>query len=119
MVLAGKEDYTIVSSARVLPAALSNLLVSGYRGVDGVNQAGGFCRIRLLYEGRVQGVGFRYRVSTIAKCVPVAGYVRNLPDGRVELVVEGGQEDVEDFLEQIRLAMKGLVERETRPKSLN
>ena len=40
---------------------------------------------RIFYEGGVQGVGFRYTVKQIASGYDVAGWVRNLPDGRVEL----------------------------------
>jgi acylphosphatase len=53
---------------------------------------------RVLYSGRVQGVGFRYTARGLARGRPVAGYVRNLPDGRVELAAEGAAEAVDDFL---------------------
>ena len=46
-------------------------------------------RRRLIYQGRVQGVGFRYTVASIARRFPVTGYVKNLPDGNVELAVDG------------------------------
>ena len=69
-------------------------------------------RLRQVYEGRVQGVGFRYRVSTIAGRLPVTGYVRNLPDGSVEVVVDGVKEDIEDLLEQIRSGMGSAIARE-------
>jgi len=44
---------------------------------------------RFLVNGRVQGVGFRYFVHDVARREGVTGYVRNLPDGRVEALVEG------------------------------
>ena len=44
---------------------------------------------RVLYSGRVQGVGFRYTTQALAAGHPIAGYVRNLPTGEVELVAEG------------------------------
>jgi len=44
---------------------------------------------RVMYEGRVQGVGFRFSVKEIAQGFEVAGWVRNLPDGRVQLEVQG------------------------------
>jgi acylphosphatase len=44
---------------------------------------------RYLISGRVQGVGFRYFTEDTALREGVSGYVRNLPDGRVEAVVEG------------------------------
>jgi acylphosphatase len=55
-------------------------------------------RKRVLYSGRVQGVGFRYTAYDLARGFPVAGYVRNLADGRVELVAEGEGADVAAFL---------------------
>lgn len=55
-------------------------------------------RKRVLYSGRVQGVGFRYTVHNIARGFPVAGFVRNLSDGRVELVAEGEGAGVATFL---------------------
>ena len=58
-------------------------------------------RHRVWYDGRVQGVGFRYTARSLARGFPVAGYVRNLPDGRVELVVEGEAAAVASFLEAI------------------
>ena len=57
---------------------------------------------RILYSGRVQGVGFRATVQGLARQTPgVAGYVRNLHDGRVELVAQGREEDVETLLDDI------------------
>ncbi len=49
---------------------------------------------RLLITGRVQGVGFRYFAHEVARREGVTGYVRNLPDGRVEALVEGDDEAV-------------------------
>lgn len=58
-------------------------------------------RIRVFFSGRVQGVGFRYSVREIACGYEVTGYVRNLNDGRVELVGEGDRAELEAFLEGI------------------
>ncbi len=52
----------------------------------------------MFYTGRVQGVGFRYTVKNIAMRHNISGYVRNLRDGRVELVVEGPGEEIEQLL---------------------
>lgn len=57
--------------------------------------------IQVFYEGNVQGVGFRYAVRQIAKGFDVTGSVRNLPDGRVELLVTGAEDEVRSFLEAI------------------
>ena len=57
---------------------------------------------QVLYEGRVQGVGFRYSVRLIAAGFEVTGWVRNLPDGRVEILASGTAREVADFLEAIR-----------------
>jgi acylphosphatase len=56
----------------------------------------------VFYEGRVQGVGFRYTVKTLAHGFDIVGWVRNLPDGRVELQVGGDVDEVEDFLQALR-----------------
>jgi len=58
--------------------------------------------VQVFYEGRVQGVGFRYSARRVATGFDVAGYVRNLPDGRVELVASGDPEEVDGFLDAVR-----------------
>jgi acylphosphatase len=58
-------------------------------------------RKRVLYTGRVQGVGFRYAARAIAGRFAVAGHVRNLPDGRVELAAEGEADEVAAFLDAV------------------
>jgi acylphosphatase len=57
---------------------------------------------QVFYEGRVQGVGFRYTVKQIAMGFDVTGWVKNLDDGRVELQVGGEEEEVQAFLKAIR-----------------
>jgi acylphosphatase len=54
------------------------------------------------YTGDVQGVGFRATTTHIASHHPVVGYVKNLPDGRVELYAEGTPEAVVGFLSEVR-----------------
>jgi acylphosphatase len=56
---------------------------------------------RVFYEGRVQGVGFRYSVKSITTGFDVVGSVKNLMDGRVELEVQGEEKEVEEFLEAV------------------
>jgi acylphosphatase len=57
--------------------------------------------IQVFYEGNVQGVGFRYSVRQVAKGFDITGSVRNLPDGRVELLATGEQEELDAFVEAI------------------
>ncbi len=56
---------------------------------------------QIFYEGRVQGVGFRFTVKQIARGYEVAGWVRNLTDGRVELQCNGETSEVESFLKAV------------------
>ena len=58
--------------------------------------------MQILYSGKVQGVGFRYTVKTVSAGFEVAGTVRNLPDGQVELIAEGAREEMKAFSEGIR-----------------
>jgi acylphosphatase len=58
-------------------------------------------RRHLYYSGRVQGVGFRFTAQRIASGFPVTGWVRNLPDGRVEMMVEGSSDEGEAFLTRL------------------
>ncbi len=56
----------------------------------------------IFYSGHVQGVGFRYTAKTVATGFEISGVVRNLSDGRVELVAEGAREELEAFRAAIR-----------------
>ena len=56
----------------------------------------------ILYSGRVQGVGFRFNARAVATGFDVVGAVRNLSDGRVELVAEGERSELTAFREAIR-----------------
>ncbi|RUL88601.1 acylphosphatase [Tautonia sociabilis] len=66
-------------------------------------------RCRVYYDGRVQGVGFRATASRIAADFEVGGTVRNLDDGRVELVVEGTEDEVETFLTAVRSELRRFI----------
>jgi len=70
-------------------------------------------RREVYYSGRVQGVGFRYTARSIARQFAVSGYVKNLPDGRVELVVEGKSEEIRAMLSAVQAEM-GRYIREVR-----
>ncbi len=56
---------------------------------------------QVFYEGRVQGVGFRYTVKRLATGYDVVGWVKNLADGRVELQVSGEAKEVREFLKAV------------------
>ncbi len=58
-------------------------------------------RRTVYYSGHVQGVGFRAVTASIARNYRVSGFVRNLPDGRVELVAESSPEELSRFLNRI------------------
>ncbi len=58
--------------------------------------------MQIYYSGNVQGVGFRYTVRSVATGYEVTGTVRNLPDGRVELVAEGARSELDAFRQAIR-----------------
>ena len=57
--------------------------------------------LQVFYEGNVQGVGFRWSVRHIAKGFEVTGWARNLPDGRVELQINGEEGEVREFLDAL------------------
>jgi acylphosphatase len=59
-------------------------------------------RLHVYYSGRVQGVGFRYTTKAVALGFEVTGTVRNLVDGRVELVAEGDRPELEAFQRAIQ-----------------
>jgi len=58
--------------------------------------------MQIFYSGSVQGVGFRYMAKTVASGFDVTGVVRNLPNGRVELVAEGEKQELDAFRQAIR-----------------
>ena len=70
-------------------------------------------RRTVYYSGRVQGVGFRYTTREIAQGFRVRGYVRNLDDGRVEVVAEGVADEIGRFLIRLNQSMSRYI-RDTR-----
>ena len=58
-------------------------------------------RAHAFYSGRVQGIGFRYTAQNIAENLGVYGWVKNLEDGRVEIVAEGEEKNLKEFLDKI------------------
>lgn len=63
----------------------------------------------VYYSGHVQGVGFRASAAGIARRYAVAGWVRNLPDRRVELLAEGEPAEVLAFLADVRTRMADYI----------
>ncbi|MEM6655692.1 MAG: acylphosphatase [Planctomycetota bacterium] len=70
-------------------------------------------RRRVLFAGHVQGVGFRYTTHRIASGHAVTGFVRNLPDGRVELVLEGLADECDQVLAEVREVFSGSIRSES------
>ncbi len=68
----------------------------------------------VYFTGHVQGVGFRYSTLQVAKEFEIAGFVRNLPDGRVHLEVEGRPGDVAAFIAAVEERMHGLIRKTER-----
>src|SRR3990172_7090313 len=66
-------------------------------------------RRTMYFSGHVQGVGFRYATRDVAAKFRVAGFVRNLPDGRVELVVEGREVELDRFQCTVEAAMRSQI----------
>jgi acylphosphatase len=64
---------------------------------------------KVIYTGRVQGVGFRYTVLRLADPLPLKGFVRNLPNGSVELLAEGDAASVESLLGSVEKAMGAYI----------
>jgi len=64
-------------------------------------------RIKIVVSGLVQGVGFRYFTYRIARKLGLAGYVHNKADGGVEVVAEGGRQELLRFLEELRIGPSG------------
>ncbi|RKY31927.1 MAG: acylphosphatase [Candidatus Omnitrophota bacterium] len=58
-------------------------------------------RIHVYFSGKVQGVGFRFTTEEVARETGIFGWVKNLRDGRVEVVAEGSEKDLKDFLGRV------------------
>jgi len=67
-------------------------------------------RIHVFYSGRVQGVGFRFITEDLARKLGVSGWVKNLPDSRVELIAEAGESALKDFLVRIKQYFRSYIQ---------
>jgi len=67
-------------------------------------------RLRARFSGMVQGVGFRFTAERIARRFKITGYVKNLANGKVELIVEGNEEVLKDFFAEVCKAMSHYIQ---------
>ena len=81
--------------------------------MDSGQSAAVHARVVVCYAGRVQGVGFRATAREVSRSFAVCGQVKNLDDGRVELIAEGERAELDAFLAAIRLRMKALLRSES------
>jgi acylphosphatase len=63
----------------------------------------------IIFTGRVQGVGFRFTAHRIARLNQLKGFIRNLPNGSVEMLAQGYSEDVDDCIENIKESFAGYI----------
>jgi acylphosphatase len=66
-------------------------------------------RREVFFAGNVQGVGFRYTAQRVAAGYAVTGFVRNLRDGRVLMVLEGQAQQIDGFLASLQASLRGYV----------
>lgn len=95
----------------LLPLAVALALAVG-PAADGKESEKTMKATLVRYSGNVQGVGFRATAVMIARDHSVVGYVKNLADGRVELLAEGAPDAVEKFLKAIRDHWKDDISKE-------
>jgi len=66
-------------------------------------------QLHLFYSGRVQGIGFRYFVLNIASQLKISGWVKNLDDGRVEIIAQASEDILKNFLQEINQQFCGSI----------
>lgn len=64
----------------------------------------------ILFSGQVQGVGFRYTANRIARRYNLTGFVQNLPDGDVEILAQGSEQDIKKYIADIQDSFKGYIQ---------
>ena len=75
-----------------------------------VDSKSSFKRVEAAYSGRVQGVGFRFTAQRLAEGLDIKGWVKNLPNGAVQLVAEGSEENLNKLLGQLKTHFKDDIE---------
>ncbi|MCK4886914.1 MAG: acylphosphatase [Planctomycetes bacterium] len=73
----------------------------------------------IIFRGTVQGVGFRFTVFGVASRLQLGGFVRNLHDGTVEMVVQGPQGEVKNCIEDINGSFRCDIETEIKDIDYN
>jgi len=71
----------------------------------------------IIFVGRVQGVGFRFTAYHIANHHQLTGFVRNVPDGTVEMLAQGHPESIDNCIQDIKASFAGYI-RETRVEEI-
>jgi len=71
----------------------------------------------IIFIGRVQGIGFRFTAHNMANRHRLTGWVRNLPDGTVEMLAQGLSDDIDDCLRDINNTLAGYI-RETKVEEI-
>ncbi|MHC4482519.1 MAG: acylphosphatase [Planctomycetota bacterium] len=72
----------------------------------------------IIFTGRVQGVGFRFTALDIANRYRLTGWVRNQPDGTVEMIAQGPPDDISDCIQDIQESFGGYI-RETKIEEIS
>ena len=67
----------------------------------------------VIFQGHVQGVGFRYTARQIAHQCNMTGFVRNLPDGTVEMLIQGPAQEIDNCIKEVQISFEGYI-RDTR-----
>jgi acylphosphatase len=106
-----QESDPMKATRLVLPLVLLAATLGGTARGDAKPDAKPVARM-VYYTGKVQGVGFRASAVEISRDYTVTGWVKNLADGRVQLLAEGQKEAVEAFLKAIRTHWKDNIEKE-------
>jgi acylphosphatase len=71
----------------------------------------------ITFVGRVQGVGFRFTAYRVADRCQLTGFVRNVHDGTVEMLVQGRPEDIDDCIREMKESFAGYI-REARTQEV-